>query len=191
MTRHVIEAQRPAPDGAKPPVDRAGAGPDRVAPLRGAGVDVNARLVGRVLGVGCLVALTVVAVVLLVAGLHDNAQIDALRDHGRPVTVTVTGCMGLLGGSGSNGAGYACTGSFTFDGHTYREAIPGMELRNPGSHVAAVAVAGDPPLLSTRSAVASEHASAGVFLWPLVLLGFVAAGVVAVVVAARRRPKPA
>ncbi len=138
--------------------------------LRGAGVQVDVRQAGRVVAAICLVALAVVAVVLLVAGIHKNAQINDLRQHGVDVNVTVTGCLGLLGGSGSNQAGYACTGTFTLGGHRYSEDIPGNALRNPGTKVSAVAVAGDPPLLDTRHTVATEHASASVFIVPVILL---------------------
>jgi hypothetical protein len=138
--------------------------------LRGAGVQVDVRRAGRVIGALCLAALAVVAVVLLVAGIHKNAQINALREHGVDVTVTVSGCLGLLGGSGSNAAGYACTGTFMLQGHRYSESIPGNGIRNPGTKVPAVAVPGDPPLLDTRHAVANEHTSSGVFIVPTILL---------------------
>jgi biotin operon repressor len=138
--------------------------------LRGAGVDIDVRKAGRVIVGLCLLALAVLVVVLFVAGVHKNAQINRLRQHGVPVTVTVSGCLGLLGGSGSNPAGYACQGTFTLDGHRYRESIPGNALRPPGTKVRAVAVSGDPPLLSTAHAVATDRASAGVFVVPSILL---------------------
>jgi hypothetical protein len=138
--------------------------------LRGAGVDVDVRRVGRVFVALCLVALAVLAVVLFVVGVHKNSQINRLRQHGVAVQVTVSGCLGLLGGSGSNAAGYACRGTFTLGGHRYNESIPGNSLRRPGSKVRAVAVSGDPPLLSTARAVATERASANVFIVPTILL---------------------
>jgi hypothetical protein len=138
--------------------------------LRGAGVDVNVRVAGRVVVLLCLVALAVVTVLLTVAGFHKNDQINRLRQRGVPVTVTVSGCLGLLGGSGSNAAGYACQGTFTLGGHRYHEAIPGDALRPPGSKVSAVAVAGNPPLLATSHDVATQRASAGVFVVPAILL---------------------
>ena len=91
----------------------------------GAGVDVDPRRARQLVVAVCLVALAVVAVILLVAGLQKNAQADSLQQHGVPVTVTVTGCLGLLGGSGSNGAGYACKGTYTFDGRHYVRVHPG------------------------------------------------------------------
>jgi hypothetical protein len=138
--------------------------------LRGARVEVDARRAGRVVVALCLVGLAVLVVALFVAGADKNAQITQLRQHGAEITVTVTGCLGLLGGSGSNAAGYACRGTFTLDGHHYRESIPGNALRPPGTKVRAVAVPGDPPLLDTLHAVDSEHTSSGVFVVPAILL---------------------
>jgi hypothetical protein len=138
--------------------------------LRGARVEVDARRAGRVVVALCLVGLAVLVVALFVAGADKNAQITQLRQHGVAVTVTVTGCLGLLGGSGSNAAGYACKGTFTLDGHRYKESIPGNALRPPGTKVRAVAVPGNPPLLDTHHAVDSEHTSSGVFVVPAILL---------------------
>jgi hypothetical protein len=153
--------------------------------LRGAGVDVNVRRAGRVVVALCFVALAVLAVVLFVAGVHKNDQINSLRTHGVPVTVTVSGCLGLLGGSGSNPAGYACRGTFTLGGHRYSEDIPGNVLRPPGTKVQAVAVPGNPPLLSTRHAVATERVSDSVFVLPAILLAVLV--VLAGAVVLRRR----
>jgi hypothetical protein len=118
----------------------------------------------------CLVALAAAAVVLFAVGAHKNDQITRLRQNGVDLQVTVTTCLGLLGGSGSNGAGYACKGTFTLGGHRYDENIPGNILRPPGSKVRAVAVPGDPPLLSTAHDVAIQHASWTTFLVPTILL---------------------
>ncbi len=153
------------PTGAEP--GGASESPDRpVTTLRGASVDVDPRRALRVVIAVCLVALTLVAVVLLVAGANKNAQSISLHDHGVPVSVTVTGCLGLLGGSGSNGAGYACKGSYTFDGHRYLQAIPGTTLLHPGDVVQGVIVPTDPGLLSTPAAVAGQQASWRVFIAP-------------------------
>jgi hypothetical protein len=161
--------------------------PGRISALRGADVAVDTKRVGRVVVGGCLVAIAVAAVVLFLAGANKNAQIMALHDQGVPVEVTVTKCLGLLGGSGSNAAGYACTGTFSLDGERFAEAIPGDTFRAPGSALRAVAVAGNPPLLSTSSAVASEHASWKVFAVPGVLVVLLALALTAVVLRRRRR----
>ncbi len=138
--------------------------------LRGASVKVDARSVGRFAVGLCLVALGVLVIVLFVAGAQKNAQITSLRQHGVPVEVTVSGCLGQLGGSGSNAAGYACRGTFALDGHRYNDAIPGNTLYPPGTTLRAVTVPSDPALLSTARAVASEHSSSAVFFLPTILL---------------------
>jgi hypothetical protein len=151
----------------------AGPAPDpdgRVAPLRGAGVEINGRVVARVVLGIVLATLAVLAVAFTVIGVHNNNQIDQLRNQGVPVAVTVTSCQGLLGGSGSNAAGYTCRGSYELGGHRYNEVLPGTALHAPGTVVRAIAVPSDPTLVSPVSVVESEHASASVFILPAVLL---------------------
>ena len=96
---------------SSPPAAGDGEPADRIGQLRGAGVQVDARRVGRVaLGI-VLATLAVLAVVFTIVGVHTNQQDDRLHRDGVPVTFTVAGCLGLLGGSGSNAAGYSCHGS--------------------------------------------------------------------------------
>ena len=82
----------------------------------------------------------------------------SLRHQGVAGRVTVSGCLGLMGGSGPNVAGYACTGSYTLGGHqlppghTGHSASP-RPVTRPGR-----GRPGDPPLLSTPAAVAAQHA---------------------------------
>jgi hypothetical protein len=137
--------------------------------LRGAQVAVDPRRARRLVVGLSLVALAVVAVVLLVAGVNKNDQASSLHDHGIPVSVTVTGCTGLLGGSGSNAAGYACKGTYTFEGRHYARSIPGTGLWHPGAVIDGVISSGDPGLLSTPSAVAGQTASDSVFIAPAIL----------------------
>jgi len=174
----------PAPAPSANPVSEAG---ERVAPLRGAGVQIDGRRVAAVLVGIVLVTLAVLVVVFTVVGLDKNHQIDQLRNHGVPVDVTVTSCQGLLGGSGSNAAGYACRGTYTLGGHRYNEQLPGTALHAPGTVIRAVAVPGDPALVSPVSVVDSEHASATVFILPAVLFVLLVA-VLAVVLLRRRKP---
>jgi hypothetical protein len=137
--------------------------------LRGAGVEADFRRVGRIALALGLVALAVVAVGLFVTGARKNAQITELRDHGMAVEVTVSACQGLLGGSGSNPAGYACRGTYVVGGRRYDEAIPGTTLYAPGTVFRAVTVRSDPELLSTVGAVAHDRASWRVYVVPTVL----------------------
>lgn len=163
------------------------ANPGPMTTLRGARVEVDAKHASRVIVGICLVSLLALVVALFAAGADKNAQINELRLHGVPVEVTVSKCLGLLGGSGSNEAGYACKGTYTLFGHNYNEAIPGNIFRAPGTRLNAVAAPSDPRLFSTASDVASEHASLRVFILPAILLIVLALLVVALVVRSRSR----
>jgi len=175
--------------GAAP---RPGSAPDaeaRVAPLRGAAVQIDARRLAQVLVIIVVTTLAVLVVVFTVVGVDKNHQIDQLHDEGVAVNVTVTGCQGLLGGSGSNGAGYACRGTYGLGGHRYNEQLPGTALHAPGTVIRAVAVPGDPALVSPVSVVDAEHSSATVFILPAVLLVLLVA--ILAMVLLRRRAKRA
>ena len=161
---------------------------DRIGQLRGAGVSVDARRVGQVVIGLVLVTLAVLAIVFTIVGIHTNQQDDRLHHDGVPVTFTVTGCLGLLGGSGSNAAGYSCRGTYTLEGKRYSGLqLPGDSFHRPGSTVAAVAVPGDPALVSPASIVATEHSSAGAFVLPAVLAAILLLLVALLVLLRRRR----
>ena len=138
--------------------------------LRGASVAVDPRRAAQAALGLCLATLATLVVVFFLVGVHKNDQINSLKQHGSVVEDTVDSCSGLLGGSGSNPVGYRCWGTFTIDGHSYTKDIPGNVFRAPGSKVAAVADPTDPGLITTVSALDSEHASAGVFIVPAVLM---------------------
>jgi hypothetical protein len=159
-----------------------------VTKLRGAGVDVDPRRAGWVVAVVCLVALIATALVLFAVGANKNSQATNLRNHGVPVAVTVTGCQGLLGGSGSNAAGYACTGTYNYNGHHFTKTIPGTAFFRPGTQVRGVIVPSDPSLLSTPQAVATQRASWRVFIVPAVLLVLALVGIAIMIRIARRKP---
>lgn len=183
------ESNRP-PAAGQPTSD--GDGPDQpVTTLRGATVDVDLRWIARVVVAILLVTLVVLAIVLLVVGLHTNSQIDRLRHDGVPVSVTVTHCTGLIGGTGSQTAGYSCTGTYTVDGTRYLQAIPGTTVFHAlGSTFEGVVVPGDPRLLSTPAQVEAQHASARVFTLPGVLVLVAVVWGSALLVRRRRRRRP-
>lgn len=158
-----------------------------VTTLRGAGVDVDPHRAAQLVVGACLVGLTVVAVILLVSGIQKNAHVASLRDHGVPVPVTVSGCLGLLGGSGTNAAGYACKGTYAYDGHRYQQAIPGDTLLHAGTVIRGVIVPSDPRLLSTPAAVDAQHSSWRVYIAPAILFGILVVVSGALLLARRRR----
>ena len=161
-----------------------------VTVLRGASTDVDAGRVGMaalLLGVACLVA---IIAVLFVAGADKNAQIDHLRQQGVPVEATVSGCIGLMGGSGSNQAGYDCKASFALEGRSYSDDLPGSVLYSPGARLRAVVVPTDPALLSTPRVLAAEQASGRVFVLPTALLAVLGGIVGALLIKWRRRAGP-
>jgi hypothetical protein len=161
-----------------------------VTKLRGAGVDVDPRRAGWAVAGVCLVAVIATAVVLFVAGVNKNSQATNLQQHGVPVAVTVTGCQGLLGGSGSNAAGYACTGVYHYGGQHFTKTIPGIAFFRTGSVVRGVVVPSDPGLLSTPQAVANQRASWKVFIAPAVLLLVALVGIAIMFrIARRNRPR--
>lgn len=132
-----------------------------------------------------MATLAVLGIVFIVVGINKNSQINELKSKGVAVTFVVSKCVGQLGGSGSNVAGYACQGSYQIDGRRYSENLPGSSYYAPGARVPAVSVRSDPNLLSTPAIVRSDRASANVFVLPAVLL--VACVLILVVVLLRRR----
>ena len=174
----------PRPAGEVPADDDGERSEEPVTTLRGATVDVDIRRAGQVVVAVGLAALAVTGIVLLIAGIQNNSQVNDLRQHGIPVTVTVTGCRGLIGGTGAQVAGYSCTGTYSVNGTQYRQSIPGLAFHAPGSTIRGVAVPGDPKLLSTPDQLGHQHASWRVFIIPGLLL-FVVVAVGALLV--RRR----
>jgi hypothetical protein len=172
---------------SEPATAGAGSSGERIGQLRGAGVHVDARRLAQVAVAIVLIALAALAISFTIVGVHKNQQIDQLHTQGVPVTVTVTGCLGLLGGSGSNAAGYSCHGTYTLQGHTYTEPLPGSAFHRPGATIDAVAVPGDPALVSPIAIADAQHSSASVFILPAVFGGVFVLLVVALIVRARRR----
>lgn len=159
-----------------------------VSTLRGASVEVDGRRVARALVLAGLAGLAVAGALLFVAGAQKNARITRLQEQSVHVVVTVGGCQGLLGGSGSNAAGYACWGSFTLGARHYREGIPGDVRLAPGTTLDMRTVPGAPTLLDTPKHIASAKASGRVFVLPSVLLAGALLGFVFTVLRRRRQP---
>lgn len=152
---HPIDPPQPPAPG--PPRRTPGqVSPEPVTRLRGAAVEVDSRRAAQAIIAVLLATLAATASVLTVAGADRNAQIDQLRRSGVPVAITVTGCRGDLGGSGSNAAGYTCQGTFRLAGRSYPMSIPGLGHQVLGSKLRGVAVPSDPALVTTAGVLAGE-----------------------------------
>ncbi len=171
--------------------DADAASPDEepTVALRGASVDVDVRRIGRVLSIVAVVGLGITVIALYVAAFQRNSQITELRNHGMPVEVTVTSCLGLMGGTGQNSAGDVCSGTYVVDGHRYNVVLPGTDLQQRGSVLAGVVAANDPTVFSTKVIVAGERPSPRVYLLPTVLLAIELVLIVLVVRSLRTRRK--
>jgi len=103
----------------------------RIGYVRGAGVVMDSRRTLRALVVVSVLVLATLTIVLTREAINANARISRLRQHGVPVDVTVTSCLGLASGSGITEAGYRCRGTFTLKGHHYilRDALLEIERR--------------------------------------------------------------
>lgn len=149
-----------------------------VAYLRGGGVTTDGPRARRLLLGFCCVALATLLAVLSVSAVREGRRADRLHDHGVPVSLTVTGCLGLASGTGATEYAYDCRGSFVLDGRRYDELLHGSSVQRPtGSVVAAVADPADPANVATATSVAGQHARAarwvpaGITLALLVIAG--------------------
>lgn len=158
-----------------------------VGRLRGADVEVDARKVTWVALTLILVTLLVLGIVFTVAGVRKNDQIQELRSHAVPIDVTVTSCVGLLGGSGTNFVGYSCTGTYDVAGRSYSAQLPGSAPQARGAVVHAVVAPNDPALISTAALVSTERTSGAVFIMPAVFVSIVVVAPVVLIAVRRRR----
>jgi hypothetical protein len=145
--------------------------PEDVQHLRG--VRVARADPARVLRVGAvlvIVVLAVSAIVLTVSAAHQNARLDKLRHHGVPVQATVSGCVGISSGIAMAIEYWECRATYTLDGHQFNEVIRGSRANlTAGQTVPAVAVPGDPALLSTPAAAAGKYSAWSPYIAPIIL----------------------
>ena len=138
--------------------------------LRGPEVSFNKERGIAVVVVLSLVGLALLALVLTVGVIRNDAQQTRLRHGGIPVTVTVVGCLGQLGGSGTNAAGYTCTGSYSVDWTRYQVPIGGVTtFYATGSKLDGVVDPNEHSSVYTASSVAKMHASWTQWIGPVLL----------------------
>lgn len=120
----------------------------------GGGAHIAPRLLAAILIWLLVAVLAALAVYFAVAGSTESSRLNALRHRGVPVTATVTGCVGISSGVGMGIEYWQCRATYTLAGHTFNEVINGNRvLLETGQGVGAIAVPGDPSLLSTVSSV--------------------------------------
>lgn len=128
--------------GARP--DPAPGDVDRLRGVRVARVD-PARVLG-VVAVAAIVILAGSALALTVSAAHQNARLTKIQQHGTPVPVTVTGCVGISSGIAMAIEYWECRGSYSLNGGRYDEVIRGSRAHlRTGQTVTAIAVPGIRP----------------------------------------------
>ena len=167
--------------------------PHGVVSLRGPAVQSIGRRFWTSAAAVLLALLATIVVVTFVSAVNDNARIDRLKAHGEAVIVTVTNCVGNLGGSGSNAADYTCDGTYRLGGARYRETIGSKtSFSSPGDKIRAVADPARPSTIEVASAVATSSSSSSAYVVPsLLALIFAALGCEYArrLLTFRRRPK--
>jgi hypothetical protein len=138
--------------------------------LRGPEAQPIGRQFWLLVGALLVIVLAFIVTVSFVSAVNDNSRIDRLKSHGIPVTVTVTDCVGNIGGSGSNAAGYTCQGKYRVNGVSYHEVIASKTtLSTAGSTVRGVADPARPSTIELASAVASSSPSNAAYVVPSLL----------------------
>ncbi len=141
--------------------------PPTVVALRGPQAQRIDRRFWSVAGALLLAAFAAVVVVSFISAVNDNARIDRMKNHGISVVVTVTSCVGDIGGSGSNAAGYTCRGSYRVHGVHYEEVIASKSTwSDTGTNVRGVADPSRPSTVELASAVATSSSSDSTYVIP-------------------------
>jgi hypothetical protein len=171
--------------GARP--DPAPGDVDRLRGVRVARVD-PARVLG-VVAVAAIVILAGSALALTVSAAHQNARLTKIQQHGTPVPVTVTGCVGISSGIAMAIEYWECRGSYSLNGGRYDEVIRGSRAHlRTGQTVTAIAVPGDPALLSTVAGAGQAHSRWSRYIAPIILGALAALLTLALLLWWRRRP---
>jgi hypothetical protein len=144
--------------------------PHDVVSLRGPEVPSIGRRFWISVAAVILALLATIVIVSFASAVNDNSRIDRLKAHGVTVIVTVTDCLGNIGGSGSNAAGYTCQGTYRLDGVNFHETIGSKSnFSVSGSKVRVVADPAQPSTIEVASAVARSSSSATVYIVPSLL----------------------
>ncbi len=144
---------------------------DQVAPLRGAASKSLQRRSWYLLGALGLVAFAVVIAVAFASVVNHNASVSRLKNGGIHVTVIVESCLGNIGGSGSNSAGFTCHGHYRIGNTPFHELIGSLTTYvAPGTSVQGVVDPAQPSKVVLASAVRRSNPSEAAFIAPVILL---------------------
>ena len=139
----------------------------------GSATSTEPRNVMRIVFLTFVICMVALIVVLAVEAARHNSRTQRLSDHGVPVQVRVTSCIGSATGTGITVNGYTCRGTYTLDGQRHSAILRGLNThQHRGVVVAGVADPQSPGTLSTPDLVASSDAS-----WR----AYVGAGVTAII----------
>jgi len=126
--------------------------------LRGATVAGRLRLGGNTLRWGLLVIWVLSLGLVTTANEQNNARLTRLQHHGIMTQVTIRSCIGNLGGSGSNAAGFTCTGTYLVDGIHEVVTVNGLvTFQAPGSKVTGVVDPSNLSYVATATSVAHDR----------------------------------
>lgn len=139
--------------------------------LRGVRVaEADPRRVFWVVVAAVLLGLIASTVALTISAAHQDARLHRLHHDGIRVEATATGCVGISSGVGMGIEYWECRATYTLGGHSYNQVIRGSRahLEN-GQQVQAVAVPGEPDLLSTVDAAAKKYSPWTAYVTPIIL----------------------
>jgi hypothetical protein len=144
---------------------------ERIASLRGAqAASVGRRFWLRAATVG-LVLFAIAIALSFASTLNDHARLDRMKSHGVPVSVTISNCVGNMGGSGSNVAGYVCRGTYALEGVKYNEIVSSMTtFASPGARVQAIADPSQHGYVALASAIKNASSSSAAFAVLIILV---------------------
>ena len=157
--------------------------------LRGVRIaEVDSRRVFWVVAAAILLGLVASTVALTISAAHQNARLYRLHHDGVPVEATATGCVGISSGVGMGIEYWECRGTYTLAGHSYNQMIRGSRghLEN-GQKVQAIAVPGEPDLLSTVDAAAKDYSPWSAYVTPIILGAVTVALILGLIVWSRLR----
>ena len=139
--------------------------------LRGATVKPRMPVRRRAWMLVLLSSLVALIIVNVWSVTSDAQRQQRLRQHGLTVTVRVGDCIGNLGGSGSTGAGYTCTGRYHLGDRDFSETIIGQSsFLAPGRSLKGIVDPDNHQFIVASSALDTLGASP-VAYWPSFVSG--------------------